>query len=194
VVQAPESCDDGNAIDADACTGSCQLARCGDGIRQLGEACDDGNSDSLDRCANDCTTTACSPSYHLESGVCTSDTRSCAVANGTGSQTYASGSWGSCGIVSCNTNYHVESGACLSNTRSCVAANAVAASESWTGIAYGTCTATACASGFAGFMVTMLRAVKIVFTGVNVSLGRWGATQRPVQSSSVPLSRSAAAT
>ena len=40
-----EECDDGNQTPSDACTNVCTVARCGDGIAQVGvEACDDGNS------------------------------------------------------------------------------------------------------------------------------------------------------
>jgi hypothetical protein len=42
----------------------------------------------------------------------------------------------------------VESGVCVSDTRSCSASNATAATETWTGSAYGTCTASACASTY----------------------------------------------
>lgn len=31
-VQAGEACDDGNDVDTDACTASCRVAQCGDGI------------------------------------------------------------------------------------------------------------------------------------------------------------------
>jgi cysteine-rich repeat protein len=40
-----ETCDDGNTNDNDACTNTCKVAVCGDGIVQAGvEKCDDGNS------------------------------------------------------------------------------------------------------------------------------------------------------
>lgn len=45
-MDADEACDDGNAVDTDACLSNCQLASCGDGIVQQGvEACDDGTND-----------------------------------------------------------------------------------------------------------------------------------------------------
>jgi cysteine-rich repeat protein len=50
-IEAGEDCDDGNAIATDACTDTCQNARCGDGIVWEGvEECDDGNTVSTDGC------------------------------------------------------------------------------------------------------------------------------------------------
>ena len=95
-----------------------------------------------------CAASACSATYHVESGACLSDTRSCTITNGTGSQSYAAGAWAACGILSCNSSYHVESGACLSDSLSCALANATSAAQTWTGSAYGVCTASACASGY----------------------------------------------
>ena len=55
-----EGCDDGNMIDTDACTNTCNRARCGDGISQAGvEQCDDANTVDTDGCTNDCTTPRC---------------------------------------------------------------------------------------------------------------------------------------
>ncbi|MCB9755832.1 MAG: DUF4215 domain-containing protein [Myxococcales bacterium] len=54
-----EECDDGNDVDADACTNACTLPRCGDGIVQGGEACDDGDDDPDDGCSNECATPIC---------------------------------------------------------------------------------------------------------------------------------------
>ena len=46
-----EACDDGNALDTDACLSSCEDAACGDGAVYDGvEACDDGNDDDTDAC------------------------------------------------------------------------------------------------------------------------------------------------
>ncbi len=58
VVEAPESCDDGDRDDADECPTSCQPAFCGDGFVQAGvEACDDGNKVNADACSNKCVPT-----------------------------------------------------------------------------------------------------------------------------------------
>jgi cysteine-rich repeat protein len=59
-VQAGEACDDGNAIDEDACTNTCRLARCGDGILfDEQEECDDGNSAANDECTDSCAAARC---------------------------------------------------------------------------------------------------------------------------------------
>jgi formylglycine-generating enzyme required for sulfatase activity len=50
--------------------------------------------------------------------------------------------------VSCNSTYHIESGACLSNIQSCSLSYATVATQSWTGSAYGSCTASACSSTY----------------------------------------------
>ena len=55
-----EACDDGNADPADACTATCELARCGIDLRgdlfkeQGFEECDDGNVESGDGCSVTC--------------------------------------------------------------------------------------------------------------------------------------------
>lgn len=56
---AGEQCDDGNIIDGDGCSSSCQREpMCGDGIVEAGESCDDGNNISGDGCSASCTTEA----------------------------------------------------------------------------------------------------------------------------------------
>ena len=54
-----EECDDGNDSDTDACTQTCTLSRCGDGLLQEGEACDDGNTEDGDACLETCLTARC---------------------------------------------------------------------------------------------------------------------------------------
>ena len=49
-VAADEACDDGNAVNTDACTTLCQEATCGDGFVQPGEICDDGGVVAGDGC------------------------------------------------------------------------------------------------------------------------------------------------
>lgn len=71
VLEAGEQCDDGNAIDGDACV-HCQNARCGDGVRQAGvEDCDDGNGDDHDACLDTCAAAVCGD------GVLRDDTEVC---------------------------------------------------------------------------------------------------------------------
>ena len=49
-VELGEQCDDGNVVDCDGCSASCQIERCGDGTVCPGEACDDGNDTACDGC------------------------------------------------------------------------------------------------------------------------------------------------
>jgi cysteine-rich repeat protein len=59
-VNAPEECDDGNTVNTDACTNTCQNNVCGDGILNTGiEACDDGNTVNDDACSNTCVINFC---------------------------------------------------------------------------------------------------------------------------------------
>ncbi len=59
VVDPGEECDDGNLIDTDTCTSTCEPATCGDGFVQPGEGCDDGNLDANDACEPDCQLPGC---------------------------------------------------------------------------------------------------------------------------------------
>jgi cysteine-rich repeat protein len=55
-----EACDDGNALNDDACVGACQFNVCGDAIIYAGmEDCDDGNMVDTDECKNDCSLAIC---------------------------------------------------------------------------------------------------------------------------------------
>ncbi len=55
VVDAGEECDDGNMVDTDACSNSCQIVDgCGDGNIDSGEECDDNNLVSGDGCSSTC--------------------------------------------------------------------------------------------------------------------------------------------
>jgi cysteine-rich repeat protein len=55
MVEAGEDCDDGNALDWDACPRHCRHAACGDGfVRASLEACDDGNVADGDGCTATC--------------------------------------------------------------------------------------------------------------------------------------------
>lgn len=67
VVEAPETCEDSNDVDTDACV-SCTLATCGDMYVRAGvEGCDDGNADPTDACV-DCEVATCGDG-HLRAGV-----------------------------------------------------------------------------------------------------------------------------
>jgi uncharacterized repeat protein (TIGR01451 family) len=57
VVNGTDQCDDGNAVNNDACTNACTLPVCGDGIVNGADICDDGNAVNTDTCSNACTPT-----------------------------------------------------------------------------------------------------------------------------------------
>ena len=59
VVDPGEECDDGNAVDTDACTNACTNAVCGDGIVGPLEGCDDGNMVDGDGCTANCAPETC---------------------------------------------------------------------------------------------------------------------------------------
>jgi cysteine-rich repeat protein len=56
MVEAGESCDDGNTVAHDGCSASCEieLPVCGNGTIEAGEECDDGNTVSGDGCSSVC--------------------------------------------------------------------------------------------------------------------------------------------
>jgi cysteine-rich repeat protein len=56
--EGTEECDDGNAVDTDACTSSCREAFCGDGFVGPGELCDPQAVGSVD-CTEQCTLKSC---------------------------------------------------------------------------------------------------------------------------------------
>jgi cysteine-rich repeat protein len=59
-----EEGDDGNRNDNDFCTNACKLAKCGDGIVQIGiESCDDGNKDDKDGCTTKCKNARCGDGF-----------------------------------------------------------------------------------------------------------------------------------
>ena len=56
VVDPGEQCDDGNLMDHDGCSSSCQLESfCGNGRVEPNEECDDGNYEAGDGCSPECT-------------------------------------------------------------------------------------------------------------------------------------------
>jgi cysteine-rich repeat protein len=64
-----EACDDGNAIETDACLSTCVTASCGDGFVQAGvEACDDANVVPTDACLNTCVAATCGDGF-VQAGV-----------------------------------------------------------------------------------------------------------------------------
>jgi len=64
-----EMCDDGNLIDGDGCSSTCQSEpKCGDGVLDPGEACDDGNNMDGDGCSAACTIEAFCGDGNLDPG------------------------------------------------------------------------------------------------------------------------------
>ncbi|NUP07660.1 MAG: DUF4215 domain-containing protein [Polyangiaceae bacterium] len=64
-----EECDDGNFDDTDQCLSDCTLAKCGDGIVQVGvEDCDDQNADDTDGCVAGCVAASCGDGF-IRAGV-----------------------------------------------------------------------------------------------------------------------------
>ena len=60
MTNGPETCDDGNGVDTDACRNTCVSAACGDGVIQAGvEQCDDNNVVDTDACTATCQTARC---------------------------------------------------------------------------------------------------------------------------------------
>jgi cysteine-rich repeat protein len=70
VVDPGEACDDGNAIDTDACLSNCVAASCGDGFVGPGEGCDDGNDIDDDACTNACILASCGDGMLQEGESC----------------------------------------------------------------------------------------------------------------------------
>ena len=55
VLDAGESCDDGNTLEGDGCSSTCELESvCGNGILEGNEVCDDGNTIDGDNCSSTC--------------------------------------------------------------------------------------------------------------------------------------------
>jgi cysteine-rich repeat protein len=57
IIQADESCDDGNIVDGDGCSRNCESTEnCGNGVTDLAanEVCDDGDTENGDGCSADC--------------------------------------------------------------------------------------------------------------------------------------------
>jgi cysteine-rich repeat protein len=57
ILDPSETCDDGNLLNGDGCSSTCQLEGapvCGNGLVERGESCDDGNTVSGDRCSSTC--------------------------------------------------------------------------------------------------------------------------------------------
>lgn len=62
-----EGCDDGNTVDGDECSATCQLPgpppMCGNGEVEAGEECDDGNTEDGDACTQVCSLPVCGDGF-----------------------------------------------------------------------------------------------------------------------------------
>lgn len=56
-----EECDDGNTIDGDGCSSTCQWEVCGNKVTDPNEFCDDGNFIDGDGCSSFCSDETCTP-------------------------------------------------------------------------------------------------------------------------------------
>ncbi|MEZ4366547.1 MAG: hypothetical protein R2939_09705 [Kofleriaceae bacterium] len=71
VIDPPEVCEDGNALDGDGCSRDCLSDEtCGNGVRDAGEACDDGNLVDGDACQATCTLPRCGDGVRDAGEVC----------------------------------------------------------------------------------------------------------------------------
>jgi hypothetical protein len=95
------------------------------------------------------------PESFLDTVSCVSDSQSCTVFQGTGTQNWDPvNGWSGCSISGCGTNFHLETvdniSSCQSNTKSCLDQNSIlwanGATQTWNGEGYGVCTATSCVS------------------------------------------------
>ncbi len=60
-----EECDDGNRVDCDGCSATCEIEACGNGVLECEEECDDGNRSPGDGCGP-----SCQLEYLCGDGVC----------------------------------------------------------------------------------------------------------------------------
>jgi len=52
--EAGEKCDDGDTLNCDGCSATCQIEECGNGTEECDEECDDGNLINGDGCSSTC--------------------------------------------------------------------------------------------------------------------------------------------
>lgn len=110
VMVGGEACDDGNGDTTDGCPdgvgGTCQPARCGDGLTWAAvETCDDGNGDNTDACPDDQTQGGtCQPARcgdgHLWAGVETCDAGDASPNDGCGADCQIEAGWSCSGLPS----------------------------------------------------------------------------------------------
>ncbi len=59
---------------------------------------------------------SCAGSAHPQGNTCESNTRSCAIANGSGTQSWNGSNFGKCTLASCNTGFKVRGNTCVAAT------------------------------------------------------------------------------
>jgi hypothetical protein len=114
---------------------------------ETGESCDDGNR-VTEACAYaELSCTVCNASCQSVAG----ETSYCGDGILDASEVCdegASNGAGSCSVACvCASGYHLEGGVCTSDERACSVPNGTG-SQTWSGSAYSTCTATSCDSGY----------------------------------------------
>jgi cysteine-rich repeat protein len=93
VVDAGESCDDGNQTAGDGCSATCQVEEpCGNGFLDTGEQCDDGNETAGDGCSAAC---------QVEVAVCGNGIRQSGEACDDGNKTAGDGCSATCQVETC---------------------------------------------------------------------------------------------
>jgi cysteine-rich repeat protein len=63
IVDAAESCDDGNDVPGDGCDPNCTVTSCPNGVVTEGEQCDDGNGLNDDDCVEGCRSATCGDGF-----------------------------------------------------------------------------------------------------------------------------------
>ncbi len=127
VLSIDEQCEDGNAVETDACLSTCRFNACGDGIIREGvEACDDGNAVNGDGCDVNCTASGCgngavSPGEECDDGnlIETDACRSNCVASTCGDGIIRTG------VENCEDGNLLDGDGCDSNCRVTACGNGV---------------------------------------------------------------------
>lgn len=92
----------------------------------------------------------CSGGQHIENRACISNTKSCAITNGTGTQTWNGiSAYGRCNMATCSASFHSESNFCLSDTKSCLIDNG-SGQQAWnpTYSSFDSCSILSCNTNF----------------------------------------------
>jgi hypothetical protein len=106
-----------------------------------------GNTSTDTSVQTTASTVNCAAGFVLYGSQCIAQTQSCGVANGTGTQSFANGTYGACAAVSCNSGYSLYNGQCYAQTKACTVPNG-AGLQTFANGAYGACAITACNSGY----------------------------------------------